>query len=126
MTDQTDLTYHFNKILAKSAIYVMAILLCLPCALKQEIKHVLDVPASQLERFEKPEKAAICVSMTVDEVRSTFGSNVENESIYFTKASSFIPRPQIYQKASHDTYPTRGKPFFSPIPIFVLHERYLI
>lgn len=126
MIDQTVLTYTANKILAKSAIYVMAILLFLPCTIKQEIKQVLDVPVSQMERFEKPGKTAICQSVTVDEVRTVFESNAENDSKSFTDASSLASRPQIYYKSSSDAHPLREKPFTSPIPIFVLYERYLI
>ena len=126
MIDRTILTYHVNKIVAKSAIYVMAILLCLPCTIKQEIKQVLDVPVSQLEQFVKPGKTAICQSVTVDQVRTVFESNAEDDSKQFTDVSSLTSRPQTNDKLSHEAYPSRDKPFTSPIPIFVLHERYLI
>lgn len=114
-----------RHIIAKTAIILMTVMICLPCTVKQEIKQALDVPISQLERFDKQTKAAVCQSITIDETRKGSDVNHENESTKYIGELQSPPIPSIYT-VLHNSLPQSHLEYSTPVPIFVLHEQYLI
>lgn len=101
----------------------MLVLLCLPCTVKQNIKQAFDIPVSQIERSEKPEKAGICQTVTIDASRKAFDLNPQKvmpgdvvTSLHHTALLFHTP-------------PTKNlwdKQLFTSIPIYLLYDEFLI
>lgn len=102
----------------------MAVFICLPCSLKREIKQALHIPVAQLNHTEKPNKTVVCQTLVQEENRETSVSFHKKD---LQKQGSGL-RPGVYAALSipHNTIPFAGTDVPIPIPIYILHEQYLI
>lgn len=102
----------------------MTVLTCLPCSIKREIKQALNVPVSQLKHSEKPNNVATCQTFTKEEKRkisvSCQQNNLHKNDYYLDRASYKSSNLQ------YNNLPLSTTKFAVPIPIYILHEKYLI
>lgn len=102
-------------------ILVMAFV-SLPCSVKREIKQALNIPVSHSE---KPNQAIVCATFIQEENRSISISgkkkDVEKQHL---QASGFVFRETT--ALHHPAFPFPGINHPSPVPIYILHEQYLI
>lgn len=110
-----------RHIFPHTIIALMMVLFCLPCPVRQNIKQALDLP---IERFEKPEKTTICQSTTVDVFLNVIDESLEKVITGDEISSSSIVKPVTFHHHSKITHWTRKR--FVSVPIFLLHEQYLI
>lgn len=113
-----------RHILTKTIIIMMAVFICLPCSLKREIKQALHIPVAQLKHAEKSDKTVVCQTLAQEENRKhshsiqkkdiqKYGAGL-GQDVYSTFA---IP---------HISIPFTGIDIPISIPIYILHEQYLI
>lgn len=114
-----------KQILSRAILLAMMVLLILPCTVKQEIKQALDIPVSPSERFEKPGRSAICHTVTLEEVRLSTGQHQEAPvSTGSTLPSQWPPVPFYGTTTSFGNISSTT--WTTPVPIYILHEQYLI
>lgn len=113
-----------RHILTKTIIIMMAVFICLPCSLKREIKQALHIPVAQLNHTEKPNKTAVCQTLVQEENRKTFVSFFKKD--IQKDSASFLPDVYSTHSISHTTVPFAGTNVPILIPIYILHEQYLI
>lgn len=119
-----DVKFTRNNILTKTALFLLVILIVLPCTVKQEFKKALDVPIQQ-ERFEKPDKNVVCQNITIDETRKTAEIAIDGEH----DPADFETKEHVFPFFPKDDIQLIGQaptPAPAPVPLFILHERYLI
>lgn len=110
----------FTKVIA----ILMTFLVGLPCAVKKDFKEVLNIAVSDLKQNEKPNKSIVCPSFSKTE------SN--NHSISFQKKEiqKFDYNFGGIQYSSEVSYfnfpPFADIQITASVPIYILHEQYLI
>ncbi len=114
-------THHFYK---KVIVFLLAALVCLPCTVKREIKQAFDIPVAQLNFFEKANKATLCPMGVQD--------NSSKISIAATKKLAASHYPTIAGNFCREKYlsclmpPGQREQKTDIVPIYILHEQYLI
>lgn len=113
-----------RPIFAKVIIFLMTFLLGLPCAVKKDLKQVLNIAVSDLQQTEKPNKSIICPSYSVTEGTRNSVSHQKKEVKRFDCDFSGI----IYlsEVSDCDRTPFSNVHFVTAIPLYILHEQYLI
>lgn len=102
----------------------MTLFVCLPCFAKQEIKQVLEIPFAHLENSEKSNKNLLCQSFTKKE-KIKFSSS--NQQKYIQKCNYTCDEIVIlHNSLQHNFSPFLNLKIASVVPIYVLHEQYLI
>ncbi len=113
-----------RSVFSNALILLMTVFLCLPCSAKKEIKQAFNIPVEHLGHPEKPDKAAVCQHFTRQETRKTSVSfqkkTAENHSFRFSITD--YPPCTLQHKVS------LLKDIKAPpsVPLFILHEQYLI
>ncbi len=102
-------------------ILVMAFV-SLPCSVKREIKQALNIPVSHSE---KPNQTIVCTAFVQEENR---GISVSSQKKELKKKQlratgfAFLETSVLHQSVF--AFPGINRP--SPVPIYILHEQYLI
>lgn len=110
-----------RHILTKFIIIALMAVICLPCPIRQEIKQVLDIPVEQSDQLENLEKTAICQSVTIDENWHTSDQQTEVGC-----DAEKIPHIDVRIASDVGSIPLLSHPPVTPVPIYILHEQYLI
>ncbi|WP_460687779.1 hypothetical protein [Niabella aquatica] len=102
----------------------MAVFICLPCALKREIKQALHIPVASLNHAEKPDKTGICQTPVQEEHRKISVSFHKKDIQKYGAGFG----PDVYSAFSipHNIIPLTGINVFASIPIYIIHEQYRI
>lgn len=113
-----------EQVFKNTIIILIAVFLCVPCSVKAEIKQNLNTSAFTLENIVKPNKTVVCQFFTkVDTAKTT---NVHQKKIlqennkYFNNYTFLSTNLQRSILFSIDTKPAVY------VPIYILHEQYLI
>jgi len=111
-------------IFTKAIIILMTFFVCLPCSAKKEFKQILEIPFSDLEASEKPNKNSICQTFTKSEKTKLSTSN-QKKSLQKWNYNCDLT------VILHKTLNLHFNPFLnfqiaSSVPIYILHEQYLI
>jgi hypothetical protein len=115
---------HTGHIFKKTIIILMTVFLCLPCSVKREIKQALNVPVAPLEHSQKTNKAVICHTFTND----------GNQKLSVSPQQKDVQKPNhifdfAFQQTNllqHHIFTFSEIKFSAPVPIYILHEQYLI
>lgn len=105
-------------------VILMTFLVGLPCAVKQDFKEVLNIAVSDLTQNEKPNKSIVCPSFSKTENK--------NHSVSFQKkeVQKFDYNFGGIQHSSDVSYfnfhPFADIQIATSVPIYILHEQYLI
>ncbi|MGC4233660.1 MAG: hypothetical protein QM594_11835 [Niabella sp.] len=113
-----------RHILIKTIIILMAVLVCLPCSLKRELKQALHIPVSEVKHAEKPNKTVVCQTLVQEENRKTSVSFHKKDIQKYGTCFG----PDVYSTLSirHNIIPLEEIDISAPIPIYILHEQYRI
>ncbi|QHC86192.1 hypothetical protein AS589_16045 [Empedobacter brevis] len=108
----------------KVIVILMTFMVGLPCAVKKDFKEVLNIPVSDLGQAEKPNKSVVCSSFSKTE------SNNNSVSYKKKEIQKFDYKFGRIQYSSEVLYfifsPFEDVEFTASIPIYILHEQYLI
>jgi hypothetical protein len=102
----------------------MMLLLCLPCSVKQEVKLALDIPISNLESNAKPNQLVACQNFPQD-VGQTYSIPFQKKEIQSLDYTSFIYFKLSTVSYRYEAYTSKNN-ISSTVPIYILHEQYLI
>lgn len=110
-------------IFTKVIVILMTFLLGLPCAVKKDFKQVLNIAILDLEQNEKPNRAIVCEFFSKKgnySIPVSFQKGIQKFNYHFgaVKYSS---------EASHfNSHPFADLQIVASVPIYILHEQYLI
>lgn len=108
----------------KVIVILMTFMVGLPCAVKKDFKEVLNIPVSDLGQAEKPNKSVVCSSFSKTESNNNSVSCKKKEVQKFNYKSGSI---QYSSEISYFIFsPFADVEFTASIPIYILHEQYLI
>ncbi|KQB42699.1 hypothetical protein [Flavobacterium aquidurense] len=116
--------YGIRNIFSRTIIIMMLFFVCLPCTAKREIKLVLDIPINELKNNTNNDQSVVCFTAIDKTAKKTLGSlhdhDLKNYPSRFTvfqhpRFTLKIPITSIWEKKS-----------FKIIPVYLLHEQYLI
>lgn len=101
---------------------VIALMMCLalPCSAKQDIKKALNIPT--FENVEKPNKTTTCQTLVEKSTQKTsvsFQKKITENNFFPSFLSTEIPEKQF-------NINFKEQPLSSSVPIYILHEQYLI
>jgi hypothetical protein len=113
-----------RHIFSKSILVLMMLLLCLPCSVKQEVKLALDIPISNLDSSAKPNQLVTCQNLTQD-VSQTYSIPFQKKEIQSLDYTSFIDFQLSTVSYRYEAYTSKND-IPSTVPIYILHEQYLI
>lgn len=113
-----------RHIFLKTIILLVMVFLCLPCSVKREVKKSLNIPVANLEISVKNIKSIHCLSFTKHTSQRTSVScqqvdvqkHLHNSFLAFHQIDIF--HPSITRFADDE--------IFTPVPIYILQEHYLI
>ncbi len=102
----------------------MIVFVCLPCSVKREIKQVLNVPVAPLEHSQKPNKTVICHTFAKEENQKVSVSCQQKDVQKYHDTFGFT----FYQTnlLQHNIFAFSESKISAPVPIYILHEQYLI
>lgn len=111
-----------RHIFSKAIVILMLFFVCLPCSIKREIKQVLNISVADLGDAPKPNESAICEVYTRAMVQKNAVSfQKKNQQAYqYNYCSTF----QL-STDQHQTSFSKNEVFIQ-VPIYILHEQYLI
>lgn len=102
----------------------MTFLVGLPCVAKKELKQVLNISVTDLEPKEKPNKSSICQEFSAKKGYSDFISSRKKEIKKFNYNFGSVQNPP---EVSHSKFsPFEDIHIAASVPIYILHEQYLI
>jgi hypothetical protein len=113
-----------RHIFTKTIIILMTIFVSLPCTVKREVKQALNIPLSSLEHSQKPNKAIVCQNFTKDK-NQNLSVSYHKKNILKSHDSNPFALQQI-QQLKHDSFLFSKTKINAPVPIYILHEQYLI
>lgn len=103
----------------------MLLFVCLPCSAKREIKLVLDVPLNELKNDQNSNLSATCFINVNKNIKKALDS-VKDKDLkkHFLSDFSDFQKVLTASKIQSTSFPE--KKVFKIIPIYLLHEQYLI
>lgn len=110
--------------ITKAIIILMTVFVWMPCTVKSEIKQAFDIPYSAVENSSKPNKTAVCQSYTNEENRRLSVSSFQKNLQRLQEFSVVALQPNA--TLQHNYVTVSGKDIFLSVPIYILHEQYLI
>lgn len=113
-----------RHIFTKAIIILMTFFVCLPCSAKKEFKQILEIPFSGLESSEKPNKNSICQNFTKSE--KTKLSTSKQEKVLQKWNYNCDLNVILHKTLSLNFSPFLNIQIASSVPIYILHEQYLI
>ena len=113
-----------RPIFTKVIILLMTFLVGLPCAVKKDFKEVLNISVSDLGQTEKPNKSIVCPGFSKTENNNNSVSFKKKEVQKFDCNFGIIHySSEIYHFNFH---PFADLQIAASVPIYILHEQYLI
>jgi hypothetical protein len=116
--------YGIKNILSRTLIVLMLIFVCLPCTAKREIKLVLDIPVNQLKNNLNTD-SSVCF-ITIDKTAKKVSGLLQKHGLKNTYSSRFAVFQQTVISFTTPKTSVREKKTFKIIPVYLLHEQYLI
>lgn len=115
-----DSKHPYQKIL----ILLIAVLVCLPCTIKREIKQAFSIPVAQLNDSVKLNKIAVCSTGERDTYIgiSVVSKKNQAEYNYHSIYTNAFPKKNVQNLSS----PLQEGQQVAFVPIYILHEQYLI
>ncbi len=113
-----------RAIFTKIIIILMTFFVCLPCSAKNEIKQILDISFPHLENSEKPNKNSVCQTFTKTEKTKLSASNIKKSITNWNY--NFGLNVDLHKTLQHNFSPFLNIEIASVVPIYILHEQYLI
>lgn len=105
-------------------IILMTFLVSLPCVVKKDFKQALNISVSDLEQAEKPNKSIVCTSFSKTESHNKSVSFQKKEVQKFDYDFGGV---QNSSEVSHfNFHPFADIQITSSVPIYILHQQYLI
>src|SRR5690606_20245956 len=112
--------YINQHIIYRTIIIALVMCLALPCSAKQDIKKVLNIPT--FENVEKPNKTTTCQTLAEKSTQKTSLSFQKK----MMKNNFFVIFLLVHNTRKLPNIKYKEKAFFSLVPIYILHEQYLI
>ena len=113
-----------RAIFTQVIVILMIFLMGLPCAVKKDFKEVLNIAVSDLKQNEKPNKSIVCPSFSKTENNNNSISFQKREVQKFDYNFGGI---QHSCEVSHvNFHPFADLQIAASVPIYILHEQYLI
>ncbi|MFH6967195.1 hypothetical protein [Flavobacterium sp. FlaQc-28] len=111
-------------IFTNAIIILMMVFVCLPCSVKREVKQALNIPVASLEHSEKPNKTIVCHTFTKGKTQKVSVScqNKDIQKPYYTFDFAFYQNNLL----QHNRLPFSETNLSALVPIYILHEQYLI
>lgn len=103
---------------------VMIVLLCLPCSIKREFKQALNIPVAPIEHAQKTNKTAVCNTIATIEKQHHTVSSKQKRLPKLTPHLEFVLTPANLIQFNVFTFSESKSS--SAVPIYILHEQYLI
>lgn len=115
---------YVRHIFIKAAIILMAFSICLPCSVKREIKQILDIPVSNLANTTKPNKTLVC-QVFLKEITKKVSVSYQKKTPQKHPFNSFVAffQNNIFKQHAVSFVEIQ---IATPVPIYILHEQYLI
>lgn len=113
-----------RHVLTKIAIMMMLIFVGLPCTVKKAIKQELNIPVNSSGIVVKPNENIVCHSFAMEEVVKNATSYqitalpIQDADRYFSCFSGYNLQPVPLSVSSISLSET--------VPLYILHEQYLI
>ncbi|OIV40424.1 hypothetical protein [Flavobacterium johnsoniae] len=117
--------YHTKNILYRTIILLVLFFVCLPCSAKREIKLVLDVPVNELKNNQNSNLSATCFIYIDKTVKKALDS-VKDKDLKKHFLSDFSDFQKVLNASKVQSISFPKKKVFKIIPIYLLHEQYLI
>lgn len=115
---------HTGHIFTKTIIILMTVFVCLPCSVKREIKQALNVPVAPIEPSQKTNKTVICHTFTKDGNKKKSVSAQQKDVLKPNNTFDFyFQQTLLFQ---HNIFKFSESKFSAAVPIYILHEQYLI
>lgn len=111
-----------NSIFTNAIIFLMALFVVLPCSLKQQLKQ--RVLISDVQHTVKPNANRTCQSFTKEKSRKNYDLNQKKELVKYSYNFN-LPLFAVY-KLPQNRFPFSEVKFAPTVPIYLLHEQYLI
>lgn len=113
-----------RPIFTKTIILLMTFFVCLPCFAKQEIKQILEIPFVHLENSEKSNKNLLCQSFTK---KGKINLSFSNPQKHIQKCNYNCGEIVSLRNSLQANFsPFLNLKIASVVPIYILHEQYLI
>lgn len=113
-----------KNIFTRTIMVLMMVFVCLSCAIKREIKQTLNIPIASLEHSEKPDKTIVCANFTKNDGQKSSKSYQKKDLQKHHTTFNFAFHQINLLKLT--IFPLSGAKTSVPIPIYILHEQYLI
>lgn len=114
--------FQLGHISHKALLFLVAFLVSVPCSVKREIKQAFNVPVSNVEHSEKPNKTVVC-QVTVKETVQTASADRLKKDL---KKQHFGVFTTAVSTDKRKSTPVAQRTRHSSVPIYILHEQYLI
>lgn len=111
-----------KRIITFLILVPLAVLISLPCSIKQDIKQLLSIPINTSVQIEKSSKNGICVYTPVKDKTSQKQQQL-NIKHFFTSSPAYFFEPDVltfYQSTGSDP----GE--FYSVPIFLIYRKLII
>lgn len=110
-----------RHIFTNAIIILMTVFVCLPCSVKREIKQALDIPVAHLD---KPNKTIVCFSFTKADTQKSSVSchKKDTPKIDYNYSFTFFS----FSILKHSASSFSEIRLVASVPIYILHEQYLI
>lgn len=116
--------YGIRNIFSKIIIIMMLFFVCLPCTAKREIKLVLDIPVNELKNNLNT-NSSVCF-ITIDKTAKKVSGLLQDHDLKKTYPSRFAVFQHITIALKTPITSIWKKKAFKIIPVYLLHEQYLI
>jgi uncharacterized protein YcfL len=113
-----------RPIFSKTIIILMMFFLCLPCSAKNEIKQSLNASAANIENTTKSNKLVVCQSFT-KKATQKISVSFYKKNIQVHQNNYFFDFQQPLDAGLNAT-PFIENVVVASVPIYLLHEQYLI
>ncbi len=108
----------------KTIVILMMFFVCLPCTAKREIKQIFGIPLSGLQQSEKPNQAAACFVFNQKLNSKTTVVSQQKRAKTSKLFSAFLVSENVaFIQNVFGISVAKNK---ATIPIYLLHEQYLI
>lgn len=111
-----------TKIFLRLSIVVMVILLVVPCSLKREYKQTFDIPLSEAPISAQSIHAYGCSLIS----RTSTPTKRSLKKKHVRPLLEWIPSIRGIEPQKHYSSTPFGKHIRTTVPIYILHEQYLI
>lgn len=113
-----------KAIFTKLILLLFVGLLCLPCTAKREFKLAWNLPTAPIEQAGKLTKTLVCASYSSATSKTTAQKKQQKTPANFGTLRSFYAKNTRYISPCPFNYDQNKR--FNAVPVYLLHEQYLI